>query len=272
MPIVIPPISVSAPYDTVDDCLNLTRARVNDAIVTIGGEILTDTAPFTQVYTNGAWRRFQAYLANLGFSRFRTRIILSNFPVVGTQDPAIQTYLNWSEYYDGVSFYTPNDVSVLPQDFILPLKIAERQTGTNSPFRPMQMGLDGLPDVRKCPWNQFWDWRDDKIYMPGALMRFDLQIEYSRYLTDFETVGEIEWFEQPVPIMRCLSAFSNYIAYEFAKTRADLDAAVFMADAKADAMYLFNNEVGMKQRTNPSRRAYNGRNSGGYNNNNRGGY
>jgi hypothetical protein len=263
MPILIPLPAPSAPYSTVSTVLDLTRARVNDAIATAGGEILTNTAPFTQTFMNGAWRRFQAYLANLGFSRFRTRTILTNFPVVGTQDPSSQTFLNWSEYFDGVSYYIPNDVSVLPQDFILPLKIGERQTGSNQKFRHMQMHLDGLPNERKCPWNQFWDWRDDKIFMPGSLANMDFEIEYSRYLTDFITVGEIQWYQQPVPIMRCESSLSNYTAYEFTKSRVDVDAAVFMADAKADAMYLFNNEVGMKQRTNPSRRAYNGRKSGG---------
>ncbi len=261
MSINIPHPQPSAPYDTLQDALNLARTRLNDAIIILGGEILTDTAAFTQTMSNGAWRKFQAFLANLGFSRFRDRIVLNDFPPVGTNDVSSECYLDWVQYFDGVSYYIPTDVDVLPQNFILPLRISERQAGSNTYFRPMQMVPDGFHSRRKNYWNSVWDWRDDKIYFPGSLARMDLEVEYSRYLSDFVTVGEIQWYNQPIPIMRALSPMANFICYEFAMPRGDLNAIQFINDAKDELKQLYNNEVGMKQRTNPSRRPFSGRGS-----------
>lgn len=257
------PVGTPAPYDTVDSVLNTTRVRINDAIVSLGGEVLTDTQPFTQQMTNDGWRKLQAFLANNGMARFRSRCVLHAFPVVGTMDPASQTLLNWSWYYDGVSYFYPPDTQVLPQDFILPLTVGERITGTNATFTPMNLATDGrLPDWRKRGWNGWWDWREDGIYMPGSLYSMDLEIYYAAFLQDFVTQGDTQWFQQAVPIMRCRSALANYIAAEFADPRGDLDAAAFTAKAEQDARLIWNREVSMKQRVNVTRRGYNGRNRG----------
>jgi hypothetical protein len=264
MPVV--PVGPTAPYDIVDSVLNTTRTRVNDAIVSLGGEVLTDNQPFTQEMTNTGWRKFQSFLANKGMSRFRKRCLLSGFPVVGTQDPASETLLNWSFFYDGVSYFFPGTakpVQVLPQDFIQPLTVGERITGTNATFTPMSMASDGmLPDWRKRGWNGWWDWRDDGLYMPGSLYSMDLQIYYAAFLPDFTTQATLQWYQQPVPVMRCKSALANYIAAEFAAPRGDMDAATFIAQAEQDARLNFNVDVRAKQRVNVSRRGFSGRNRG----------
>lgn len=257
-------VATPPPYDTVDSILNTTRTRINDAIVALGGEVLTDTQPFTQEMSNTGWRKLQSFLANKGMSRFRKRCVLSAFPVVGTQDPASETLLNWSWFYDGVSYFYPPETQVLPQDLIQPLTIGERITGTNATFTPMSMATDGqLPDWRKRGWNGWWDWRDDGLYMPGSRYSMDLQIWYSAYLPDFITIGNLPWYQQPVPIMRCKSALANYIAAEFAAPRGDMDAATFIAQAEQDARLNFNVDVRPKQRVNVSRRGFSGRNRGG---------
>lgn len=261
MPVV--PVGTGAPYDTVDSVLNTVRTRINDAIVSLGGEVLTDNQPFTQEMSNTGWRKFQSFLADKGMSRFRKRCVLSAFPVVGTQDPASETLLNWSSFYDGVSYWYPPGTQVLPQDLIQPLTIGERITGTNATFTPVEMAYNGrLPDWRKRGWNGWWDWRDDGLYMPGSLYSMDLQLYYAAFLQDFVTVGELQWYQQPVPVMRCKSALANYICAEFAAPRGDMDAAAFTAAAEQDARLNFNVDVRPKQRVNVSRRSFSGRNRG----------
>lgn len=263
----------SAPYDVVNDALNLARTRINDAIQSIGGDMLTNTQPFTQVMANAGWRKAQAYLASLGYSRVRKRVTLTGFPVVGSTDPASETILNWSWFFDGVSFFYPPDTPVLPQDFIAPLRIGERQsvgfqavlTQGNAGFSPVQLSSDGNPDLRKSIRNGWFDWRNDEIVMPGSLRSMDLQIYYAAYLPDFATVAEIQWYNQPIPILRSTSAFANYIAAEFAGPRGDMDAQAFVAAAEQDCRVLYNNsDVPLKQRNNISRRSYGGGCGRGY--------
>lgn len=280
MPIPIPP--PLAPYDLVDDVLNLARTRVNDAIVSIGGEILADNQPFTQVMTNGAWLKLQQFLAGLGYSRFRKRTVLTGLPVVASQDPASETILTWQWFFDGVSYWYPPNTPVLPQDMISPLRIGERQsvgfqptlTAGSSAFSPVKLSADGNPCWRKRPWNGWFDWRavsgavgagsgTDGIVMPGSLVSMDLEIYYSAYLPDFETVGEVQWNQQQVPIMRARSALANYVAAEFAAPRGDLDAASFVTAAEQDARLIFNaSDVPLKQRNNVSRRSFAGNRAG----------
>lgn len=240
----------------------MARVRLNDAIQSIGGDVLTDTQPFSQVIVNGAFRRMQEFLANLGFSRLNREVIISNCPVVAVTDPAVQTYIDWSNYFDGSSYYqTP----VLPADFISPLKMWERQTGVNQifPVHPnMENMLDGLPGGPKVGRNRFWQWREDKIWMPGAQFSMDLRILYAAYLADFMDTGVdpniIRWYQQPVPITRCLSPFASYIAYEMSSARGDEDAATLKAEAEAETRLIFNRDVRAKQRVNVRRRAANG--------------
>lgn len=257
------PVGSPAPYDTVNSILNATRTRINDAIVTLGGEVLTNNQPFTQEMANNGWRKLQSFLANLGMSRFRKRCVLRNFPVVGTQDVASETMLNWTSFYDGVSYFYPPQTQVLPPDFIQPLTVGERISGTNAEFQPVHMSANGrLPGWRKRGWNGWWDWRDDGLYMPGSLYKMDLEIWYPSFLADFVSSGDINWYDLPVPIMRCKSALSNYIAAEFAGPRGDMDAQTFITQAEQDARLNFNVDVRPKQRVNVSRRGFSGRNRG----------
>ncbi len=269
----IPQPPPSAPYVSVSDVLNLTRTRINDAIVSIGGDMLTVQQPFTQVMTNAAWLKMQQYLAQLGFSRSRKRTVLTGFPVVGSTDPASETRLDWSSYYDGVSYFIPPDVQVLPPDFLAPMRIGERRsqgfqptlTTGSSGFRPVMLAKDGNVNWRKRTCNGWFDWRDDHIVMPGATAMFDLEIFYAAYLGDFLTVGEVEWYNQPVPIMRSLSALANYIAMEFSGPRGDLDAGSFETAAQADCRAIYNNtEIPLRQRNNRSRRSYSSGARGGF--------
>lgn len=269
----IPQPVATAPYDSLESCLNLARTRLNDAIQSISGDILTDVQPFTATMVNAAWRKLQAYLANLGHSRFKQTFIATAFPAVASSDPASQTLWSWEWFFDGVSYYSSPVIDVLPSDFILPLRMWERQTGSNQIFQPMQMAPDGLPQGYKIPWNRCFEWREDAIYMPGSTSSMDFRVEYAAFLPDFTvtsnvlgnstTTPAITTSTMQVPIMRSQSALANYIAAECAKGRDDVDVPSLIAEAEADAKLIWNTEVKLKQRTPVSRRPYSGRGSSG---------
>src|ERR1700744_5247845 len=141
----------TAPYLTIEDVLNSTRVRVNDAIASLAGDVLTDNADFTLVFVNDGWRKFQSrLLANgyRGFSRLKEEAILSNIPAIGdaTTDWANQLQLSWTS--------TP----ALPQDFIAPIDLWERPHGYQFGFLLMDRTRDGLPTAPKMARNIVWDW------------------------------------------------------------------------------------------------------------------
>lgn len=243
----LPTQPAQPPYDTVETVLEVARVRLNDAIVSIGGEILTDTQPFTQTVVLIAWRRLQEYLAELGIVRLTREAILTGVTPVLSLDPATQVFLNWTTYFDGVNY---NDAPILPQDLLLPLRLWERVTGQNAGFAPMDNWLDGLPAWGKTACNRIWEWREDSIFLPGALQTMDIRLRYAAYLPDFVTQGKTQWYNQPVPIARVLDPFAYFICSEMANARGDTDGAAFDQKAQAAAKRVFNREVRMKQRVN----------------------
>lgn len=257
---IIPPV-ITPPYDQLDSILNLVRVRCNDAIAALGGDILTDAQPFTQEMANAGWRTLQEYLANQGYTRCKQEVILGLVPPVATQDPASQTYISWAGCWNGTGLVIPPNAPVLPQDMILPLRLWERQSNGNGNFIPMGQILDGLPTGVKLPINGMWEWRQDAIYMPGSTITEDIRIRYAGFLPDFLTQGPTQWYEQPVPILRCKNALAYFIAAEAAAPRADLDAESFVQKGEEAANLIFNREVQQKQRTTATRRPY-GRRSG----------
>jgi hypothetical protein len=273
VPILIPIPAPTSPYPLVNDALNLARTRINDAIQSIGGEMLTNTQPFTQVMTNGAWLKMQKFLATMGYSRVRKRTVLTGFPIVASQDPASECILNWSFFFDGVSYWIPPNTPVLPQDLIAPLRMGERQsqgyqatlTSGNSGFRDMGLSPDGNRNWRKTVYNGWFDWRNDDLILPGSSSMFDLELYYSAALQPFNTVGEILWYNQPLPIIQGTSALAYFICNEFSVGRGDADAQSWLTMGQQDCRDLLNtSDVPLKQRFNVSRRSYGGGRNSGY--------
>lgn len=247
----------------------MARIRVNDAIASIGGEILTTSAPFSQTLVNAAWRVCQEFLANLGYKTLIDETLLANAPAVTSIDPAVQTWVDWGYYYDGQSLQT---TPVLPQNFASPLKMWERPTGSNMPFSlhpNMENVLDGYESRPKTSRNRFWEWRGNKIVMPGSLQPMDLKIRFISYLSDFQTVGNPAqpgqgtwWYDQPIPIPRVISPLSKLMAYELCQGRGDVDAGTFKSEAEAELKMVFNRDVRAGQRVNYRRQGRSGRMGG----------
>jgi|ERR1700722_1604024 len=267
-----PPPPVTSPYPMLETILNLARTRLNDAIATLGGDILTDVQPFTGTMVNAGWRALQAFLCNLGYSRYKKWFTGLAYPKTAALDPSVMNFLSWTQFFDGVGYYSTG-IDLLPQDFIAPLRVMERQnngavpyaaTTQNLRFSPMLLMPDGLPEGMKRPWNGSFNWEDDRLVFPGSLLSMDLKIEYAAYAPDFLTTNNILGngstivpSNMPVPIMRSESTLANYIAAECASGRDDMDAPTFLSAAEKDAKLLMNNsDVKLKQRRPVQRRAY----------------
>lgn len=262
-----------APYDSLESVLNVARTRLNDAIQSLSGDILTDNQPFTGTMTNSAWRKLQAFIANLGYSKYKRKFFGYAFPVTATQDPSLPNIWTWTYFFDGVSYYAPPNINVLPFDFICPLLMKERQTGSNAPFLRMRAEPEGLIECQKRPWNGQFEWKNDAIYIPGSTFSMDFEVEYAAYDADFTTYENILGDPtqnppltpsiMPVPMMRSQSAFANYLCAEVANGRDDVDAPTFIAAAEMDAKLMMNNDVRLKQRTPVQRGSYSNRNGRG---------
>lgn len=218
---------------------NTARLRLNDAIVTIGGEIFTDTAGFSITAVNAAWRRLQESLVDYGVEALNREALYLNVVPITFTDQGIFAFINWSIYYNGFGQAAP----LLPQDLIAPLSIWERPNGTIGNFTAMDRVYNGLPTVPKQALNKLWEWRQETIYFPGALSATDIRFRYAGFLADFLPSGTQSWSAQPVPINRTLNPFAWFICSEIAKARGDLDAGSFDQLAFASVDQIFNREV-----------------------------
>jgi hypothetical protein len=251
----LPPLD-AAPYDIVDTVLNTARVRLNDAIQQLSGDILKDTQPFTQTMASSAWLRMQQFLANLGFARLIDEIIITGLPVCGSSDPASQCWIDWTGFSDGTQVFTG---FALPQKLSFPLKIWDRVTGFNSGWgEPIVNVMDGLPATFKYPRNGIFEWRNDKIYMPGTTIPVDLRVRFAQFFPSFQTQGITQWYQQPVPIVGCLDALADYICVEACDGRDDIDSSTFKSRAEAEAKLIFNRDVRLKNRSNVRRQPRSG--------------
>src|SRR5215472_4981990 len=187
----------NAPYDSLEDVLNCARVRLNDAIQTLGGEVLTDTAVFTLTFVNAAWMRLLQLLAGYGISALNAQWDWFSVPVAANTDYGSQCYMNWDNFFDGTNLQTSPQ---LPMDMISPVDLYERPHGTTLQYSDVDQLFNGLPTVAKGPLNRVWEWRQNAIYLPGTTAAVDLRLRYSRFLPKFVDTGTIPFAQQPVQI------------------------------------------------------------------------
>jgi hypothetical protein len=242
MPVPLP----ASPYDsTLDDVLNLSRARLNDAIASLGGEVFTDQAVWSQTAANGGWRRLQEFMAGQNSPRLISTEIVYGLQVAqgaNPLDPGLQAVLNWNGYFDGRYFFPAPS---LPRSMICPIRIWERVSNQSPPARFTQMEVitqGTTPIAQQGPRNGWWEWRNDSLCLPGSTQVMDLQIRFAKYLPDFITEGSVQWYQQPVPIMRAKEALAWFIASEVSSARGDVDVAQFDTKAEAEALKLVQRE------------------------------
>lgn len=183
-----------APFDTVETVLNTARVRLNDAIASLGGDVLTDTQPFTQTVVNTGFRKMQEYLADKGYTTCKGDVVVLAIPAApaALTDPSTEQWLGWGGFFDGVNL---NASPVLPQDVTSVLKVYERCNGSLAPFLdpPMEKMVDGLRQWfgTRPLFNFQWEWRNNRIYVPGSLQLTDWRIQHVKYFPDFLTLANV---------------------------------------------------------------------------------
>src|SRR6185312_11348782 len=134
---MLPPALASV-YDPLNMAITAAQTRLNQDVATlqpITGKLLDNADAFSQQIANNAWRKLQYYLANRGYMRFTKRQVVTPLPISGNlTDPTVQSWINWFNYFDGVNL---TSTPTLPGDFMFPLSIRERITGSNQVFRDM---------------------------------------------------------------------------------------------------------------------------------------
>ena len=157
--------------------MNLARVRVNEAMNTLAGDILTDTAVFTSTMLNGAWRWFQDRVYSAGGEKPVGEVGVFGLPARVSDDVANQAWISWNGCSDGVNEYPS---PTLPPDLYDPLSVWRRPSGSFTfPSRPMRFATDGLPRYLDC---DVHDWRKDVLYFYAASYSQDLWIRYYAYL------------------------------------------------------------------------------------------
>jgi len=256
------PPTLTAPYPIVEDAMNKARTRLNDAIQQLSGDILKDSQPFSQTMANSAWLRLQQFLANLGYARLIDEVILTGLPICNSADPAVQCWLDWTGFYDGTQVWTN---WALPQKCEFPLKVWDRVSGFNCGWGcPLENIMDGLPATFKYQRNGIFEYRNDKIYMPGTNIPVDLRIRFAQFFPAFTTQGETQWYQQPIPIIGATDALADYICVEACDGRDDIDSQTFKSRAEGEAKLIFNRDVRLKNRSNVRRRPRSGPRNYGY--------
>ncbi len=249
---VLPPPATALPLDSVDTVLDFARAALNDSILTVAGNLLADSQPYTFTLLNLGFRLMQEDLANAGCPAFTNEAVLFDLPVVALQDPASQVWMSCQWYFDGSSYYTS---PVLPFDCIMPLRLWERQSGTQQQFTQMNPTNDGLPDARKTNYFGVWDWRQNAIYLTGANVLRDMRMRYASYLPDIPASGSAL-----VPVIRCAMALSFYVAAAFAFSRGSPAATTvgnnFRSQGKESLGIMNNRDARREQRGNHRRPGY----------------
>lgn len=230
-------------FDSVITAINSAQVRLNGVLETLvptGGQLLSNTNSFSQQAVNSGWRKLQNKLADLRYSGLQSDTVFLAVPAVDGTDPATQVSIGFDGYYDGA---TTVAAPALPATLIRPYDLTERISGSAALFIEMDVAPWSLPRVPKLQWNGQWLWRNNAIWMPGAVTVTDISMTYAALLADFID-ATLPWFNQPMPILNCMDAMADYICCEIKIAQNDAAGAVaFQASAEDKTAMLLNQDT-----------------------------
>jgi hypothetical protein len=191
------------------------RAYANDMLRTVAGQNLTDNKPFSLEYLNASIDDCQEYLANNGVtSQIKDNVIIAGLPPVTNPDPAIQTNLSSTGYFNGK---TTTSLVTLPQDLIVPLVVWERPTGSLIQFRKLTQPEDGLASRIQSSYLEQWDWFQDQLNFRGATQSIDLRLRYEAAILAISSAANLA--QAVIPIRGGLNALAFGVCEYYANAR-----------------------------------------------------
>lgn len=249
------PVLGSTTYNTAGDVTTRLRTLVNDSEVA-GGDVLTDTAPFTFEILNSGYERVQLELAKAGIEVSLTYAWIIGLPIMPTVDPEARMILDDT----GCNILYPNGtgdvfsaIPQLPVDLVLPLDIWERQTATTCRAGRMKQPAGGLCSADQQLTLCEWEWKADGVQMRGALQSQDIKIEYEKQLPRLVLPTD------PVPIRGVNNAAAYYGAMIFAESRGGEISPQYKAHADEEIFLRMQVSSRRRQRQPSRRKPYSGR-------------
>ena len=241
------PVVPSSGLPTAEAVLNLARSVINDTQISLSGQILTDTAPFTAEYLNMAIQTASAYLANNGCADYLIDdFILTPITPVATQDPSVQVFISTDGYFDGVEMH---DTPTLPSQAIVVLKCWQRQTGSGQWFQEFGQPQDGLSSYIPGPYFSRWEWRQARLNMNGATNTLDVRIRYESLLPIIAPATTDNPFSNTViPIKNGTRALAYLVADQYCIARGSAQQPVLHQMAMQLLDELVNRTVRRDQR------------------------
>ena len=232
--------------------MNRARAYVNDAFRGGKGRILTDTAPFTIEYLNGALEELQDKLGNNGVITLTIdNVILGPIGPLPGPDPAVQIFIGYTGYFDG---YAMHALPVLPSNIISVQKAWERVVGSGLPFKEMGEPQEGLPSILQGPWLNQWEYRQDRIYMTGSTQTEELRIRGEIRLGTL--TDDTDFASTQIGILALTNALATLVAYNYARARGAPAAQMMAADALKFQKYIVKRYTRRAQSINYQRQPY----------------
>jgi hypothetical protein len=249
------PILASSGYNTAEDVLNRVRFIINDSEVA-GGDVLTDTNPFTFSVLNTGYERVQKELASVGLEVSQVEVWIIGLPIMPITDPEGRMIIDDT----GTNIIYPGGVGdifsltpQLPTDLVLPLKLWERQTGTTDFLNPMVQPNTGLLDMTPQTFLYDWEWKTDGLRFRGATQSQDIKLLYRKKLPLLVAPTD------PVPIRDVTNAAAYYAAAAFVSSRGGAVAPAFKQEAVEEIQLYKMDSARRRQRKQVRRRPYSGR-------------
>jgi hypothetical protein len=244
------PVVQSSAYVSMEAVTLLIRSIANDTIFSQSGEILTDNANFMLPLLNDALEWFQNECNNHGIGTFTKETIIT--PLTPTEVPVDPgTFVNFSDsgYFDGVQLNT-GPQQFVPPDLLTPLFLWERQTGSTEDWVEMVERPDGLPSVLPSARFRIWEWRQDSIYMPGAVQENDIRLRYTGSLAQFVSAQDTLYFRGAT------GALAYYMVSSYLMSKNPQAATQAESRANERLNQIATRSARMKQREPITRRSY----------------
>lgn len=245
-------------YPSIETVLDAVRSTVLDdmagATDTVGeGQIYVDDTKVSVTLSNFFNRSLEALCMQLRVSSgpmlMRDNYLLLGLPPINSSlglaapNPAVQCYVDQTGYFDGTAMHPG---LILPQDFLQPDVVMERLNNSNGRFIPVREAVRGLSSSWQGSCFGEYEWREDRIYLRGALTTRDLRLRYYGRLVNLYEKG-VDVKTTYIPIKDCANNLVDKIVVRIARRIMPERLADAMAAEAASLLDLRRELVQQKQ-------------------------
>ena len=234
--------------------MNRARAIANDSYRQGKGRILTDDAPFTVEYVNGALEELTDRLRNNAvITLIQDNIILGPITALAAPDPAIQVAIMYTGFFNGTAMAT---LPKLPSNILSILALWERQVGSGLPFVPMQQAQTSLPSCFQDNWLGLWEWRQDALWFTGSTIDEEIRMRAQISLPIVAPNATTSFADTQIGILASINVLANLVLYQYAKARGAQALQTAQIDSEKYIKLILNRYTRQAQSRPYRRQAY----------------